>query len=438
MRIFNVRFLVFLGLAGCAVDEPTSSLESSLTIERAPNAKGWADSAARVGAIDRGNPFFTVRSNGRSCATCHDSTAGWTITPELAQSLNGVGPLFKPFDASNNPNADHSTPQLRQVRYRLVTTRGLLRTTVAAPEPGEFVVKAVTDPYQFSVKWAFTRFRRPNSIANELVTQTLSWNGNDTPARALLEGISGMAAEFHLESPITADEQVAMADLMESLVHAQGEDSVAGPLDQDGARGGVAALAAITFTPGQNDPAASGFDPKVFDLYDAWANRSGSPREDARAAIARGQTIFNTRKIAISGVAGLNDVLGKPVVTGACSTCHSVKNIGSHPVFRPMNIGTAATSVNLASELPQITVRNTTTNQTLTLTDLGYGGDTGKWVDLGKFSVPKLRGLASRAPYFHAGSAPTLEAVVGFYNNRFGIGLTAAEQHDLAAFLGAL
>ena len=35
-----------------------------------------------------------------------------------------------------------------------------------------------------------------------------------------------------------------------------------------------------------------------------------------------------------------------------------------------------------------------------------------------------LRALASRAPYFHNGSAATLEDVVDFYDTRFSIGLT--------------
>ena len=46
--------------------------------------------------------------------------------------------------------------------------------------------------------------------------------------------------------------------------------------------------------------------------------------------------------------------------------------------------------------------------------------------------------IASRAPYFHNGSAMTLSNVVQFYNVRFNIGLTEAEKADLVAFLNAL
>ena len=63
---------------------------------------------------------------------------------------------------------------------------------------------------------------------------------------------------------------------------------------------------------------------------------------------------------------------------------------------------------------------------------------TGKWSDVGKFKGPVLRGLAARAPYFHNGSAATLEEAVDFYDTRFHIGLTTQEKSDLAAFLKAL
>jgi cytochrome c peroxidase len=63
---------------------------------------------------------------------------------------------------------------------------------------------------------------------------------------------------------------------------------------------------------------------------------------------------------------------------------------------------------------------------------------TGNCADIGKFKGPVLRGLAARAPYFHNGSAATLEDVVEFYDQRFGIGLTDQQKSDLIAFLNAL
>lgn len=63
---------------------------------------------------------------------------------------------------------------------------------------------------------------------------------------------------------------------------------------------------------------------------------------------------------------------------------------------------------------------------------------TGKWADMSRVKGPILRGLSARAPYFHNGSAATLDDVVKFYDTRFHIGFTAQESTDLANFLKAL
>jgi len=85
-----------------------------------------------------------------------------------------------------------------------------------------------------------------------------------------------------------------------------------------------------------------------------------------------------------------------------------------------------------------ITLQNNTSGQLLQITDPGRALITGKWNDVGKVKGPALRAPASRAPYFHNGSAATLRDAVEFYNHRFGIGLTDAEKADLIAFLNAL
>ena len=68
------------------------------------------------------------------------------------------------------------------------------------------------------------------------------------------------------------------------------------------------------------------------------------------------------------------------------------------------------------------------------VTDLGRAMISGKCVDIGKVKGPILRGLVSRAPFFHNGSAATLDDVVLFYDQRFSIGFTAQEKKDLVAF----
>ena len=63
---------------------------------------------------------------------------------------------------------------------------------------------------------------------------------------------------------------------------------------------------------------------------------------------------------------------------------------------------------------------------------------TGKCADIGKTKGPILRALASWAPYFHNGSADSLEAVIDFYVQRFALNLKKQQKKDLVAFLGTL
>jgi cytochrome c peroxidase len=97
-----------------------------------------------------------------------------------------------------------------------------------------------------------------------------------------------------------------------------------------------------------------------------------------------------------------------------------------------------AAASNRPEFLPLLTVRNRNTGEIRTTTDLGRALTTRLWADIGKVRVLGLRGLAARAPYFHAGQAKTINQVVDFYNVRFAIGLSADQQADLAAFLRAL
>jgi cytochrome c peroxidase len=54
------------------------------------------------------------------------------------------------------------------------------------------------------------------------------------------------------------------------------------------------------------------------------------------------------------------------------------------------------------------------------------------------YRTSPLKGVWQHAPYFHDGSAATLEAVVQRYNTRRSLGLTAQEIADLAQYLKSL
>jgi cytochrome c peroxidase len=146
----------------------------------------------------------------------------------------------------------------------------------------------------------------------------------------------------------------------------------------------------------------------------------------------------------ITGVAGLNDTLSKSTVNGTCSTCHDTPNVGNHSATLALNIGVTGAGKSAPpaldiSGLPVFTVLCTSgPSKTLEVTDLGVAMISGKCADIGKTKAPILRGLTGRSPYLHNGSAPNIEALIEFYNQRFNIGLTDQQKADLGAFLESL
>ena len=171
-----------------------------------------------------------------------------------------------------------------------------------------------------------------------------------------------------------------------------------------------------------------------------------SPKSERRQAIARGEELFNTTNINITGVAGLNDALNQQSIEGECGTCHDTPNVGDHSVKAPLNIGVANAGADAPpaldiAGLPVFSLWCTSgplAGQLFEVTDPGRALITGKCADIGKLKGPILRGLAARAPYFHNGSAATLADVVEFYNQRFDIGFTDQQKADLVAFLSSL
>jgi hypothetical protein len=207
----------------------------------------------------------------------------------------------------------------------------------------------------------------------------------------------------------------------------------AGKVDQQGARGGPMALFAQPFFVGINDPLGPGpFTPSSFDIFGAVQSANNFWQ-----SITRGEALFNSKPIRIQGVAGLNDLAGAEVIPGTCTTCHNTPNVGNHSVPLAIDIGLNDLA-RRTPDMPLFLLVNKTTNATVLTMDPGRALITGKWKDIGKTKGPNLRALSGRAPYFHNGSAATLNDVVNFYETRFTIGLTPQEKQDLVNFLGSL
>jgi hypothetical protein len=428
---------------------------------------GLLQTSTPGGRIDTGNPFFqSLGSNGRSCSTCHQQQDGWTVSAADVQrrfaATRGTDPIFRLVDGANSPLADVSTLAAREVAYSMLLNRGVIRVSLPIPADAEFTLTAVDDPYGYASAQAMSLFRRPLPATNLIWDTAVMWDGRETylpfmpPMDAGVNvGALRMSLASQARDAVLGHEQAASAPSQATidqivgfelpLVTAQIHDNRAGRLDNDGGMGGPRILALQKFWIGindslGNDPTLDPFNPKVMQLFDDWRNpgsRRNDPQTSARAAIARGQELFNSLPIAITGVAGLNDATGQPVIHGTCGTCHDSPNIGNHSVAAPLNIGISDAS-RRTPDMPLYTLTNIKTGEVIRTTDPGLAMLTGKWADIGKFKGPNLRGLAARAPYFHNGSAATLRDVVDFYDTRFNIGMTEQQKSDLVAFLSAL
>ena len=128
---------------------------------------------------------------------------------------------------------------------------------------------------------------------------------------------------------------------------AQQVERQAGRLNSNQATGGPVAISqqVPNFFLGINDPfgknpKGTAFNPNIFDLYVAFDNS----RDPFRQSLARGEKLFNTTKINITDVAGINgagDTLEGTPVPGFCGTCHDTPDVGNHSVSAPLNIGIA-------------------------------------------------------------------------------------------------
>jgi cytochrome c peroxidase len=418
------------------------------------NSSGSHRTVSERQDVSTANPFFqSLGSNGRSCVTCHDPSTGWTITPAFVQqrfdATGGTDPLFRTVDGSNSPDADVSSIAARSQAYSMLLNKGLIRVGLPIPDSAEFTLESVYDPYGFASPKELSLFRRPLPSTNLKFLSTVMWDGRESvkgqTMHANLSRQANDATRGHAEGTrdLTDEEREQIVDFETSLFTAQVFDNAAGQLNVEGARGGVDALSTQEFFIGINDPlgnnpAGQVFDPEAFTLYRNWANLSASDSvSEARRAVARGETIFNTKPIAIVGVKGLNDELGVATIPGTCTTCHDSPNVGNHSVSAPLDLGLTDES-RRTPDLPLYTLRCTASGEVTKTSDPGRALVTGKCKDIGRFKGPILRALATRAPYFHNGFAADLTQVAEFYNTRFDIGLSEQEKADIVAFLKAL
>ena len=424
------------------------------------------------GGIDQTGPFFqSMGSNGRSCATCHQPSDGMSVSA-LSLLLRfaataGTDPIFRTVDGSNcDHNIDVSTVSGRYSAYSLLRTRGLFRIAIAVPSGADYAVTSVSNPYACNETNVISQYRRALPATNLRFLTSVMWDSRESNPLTGTTGIAYANDPNALESDLahqsvdatagheqgdgtrpTSSEQTAIVSFEMALSTAQSA-SFFGPLNSEGGNGGPLSLSSLSFFPSMNSsqqpgglvtPGDGQSTSNIFNLFQSWSSLSSF---DFRASVARGQTIFNTRPINLTGVFN---------TTGTCGSCHNTPNIGNHSFASALNIGTGDPSasnggVNLGqldiSYLPSITVCQLVNGQPggncKTTSDLGLSLIDGQFADVGKVKVPVLRGLSARAPYFHNGSAQNLMDVVHFYEHRFGLVLSTQDEVDLYNFLSVL
>ncbi len=448
-----------------------------------PASQTYPDPTGTLGQDNTGgalltssNPFFQpLGTNGRSCASCHIPSNGFGLSISSIQSIfnatNGTDPLFNKKDGTACPSMPITTLAQRKNSSALLLNQGLIRiphTLQISASLLQFQITAISDPYGCNTStnngltaWGpgvtpagvLSVYRRPLPATNLLFNSSIL--ADNAAASLAVQASNATLGHENASVAPTTDQVNAMVSFESGNFTAQLNDNSAGALNASGATGGPDPISGLPFFVGINDPlkqnpTGAAFNTHVFNIFDAWTDTTNTSLTPSQRSIGRGQTIFNTRTFNITGVSGLNTnsvhapKSQAPVIVGTCGTCHDTPNVGTHSTNEMMNEGTndvAPVGGLNVSALPIFTlqcVAGPLTGQTYQTRDPGAATLDGFCRDVGKTKVLGLRGLASRPPFFHNGSAPDMATMVNFYNVRFNIGLSQQDQTDLINFLNAL
>jgi len=367
---------------------------------------------------------------------------------------------------------------------------GVIRVGIGVPAGADYQLILTQDPFYFASAKELSLFRRPLPSVNVKANVQVMWDARESEGRPAVRDAlinqANDATQGHAERPTPLDTTTRqrIADFQLNLFNAQAVGNLVGALNvpacevnEDGeecepARGGafnVSDMIAhgspggsqgplpafaenvnnpfLPLCPDPGDTPASNttcFKNVALTFFDPWESDEipqDSTLNKNRGDIGDGENIFYNKPIRITGVAGLNDSK-RPVINGFCTTCHNTPEVGNHSFKRLMNTGVSDPFVannplaaNLAGFPKYVIAPNSSPGAYITTTDPGLALRTGKFADMNKFKVPNLRGLGSRAPYFHNGEAKTLGDVVDFYDRRFGIGFTSEERRKILLFL---
>jgi cytochrome c peroxidase len=450
--------------------------------------------------LDHTNKFFdpSFGTNGQACVTCHQPSLGFDINVASIQSaFTATGltdPLFQLNDTANDPNGTVTADN-----FSLFLNTGVVRIGKTFAAMSNFKVEPQTtakfgtlplvnnDPQQGTGHTTLSLFRRPLVNTNVHLDSSVLWDGRASIGNMRAQVVGAAKTLLLATNPSAPDADQVVAFMLgvytdQQFDRAAGIDANgncviatcgAGNLDARGALGSVHNLVDFALGPNVpcNLPATANLlqNPCVpnvpgYSIFDAWLNIDSAQQNASspgRREIAQGQELFNDANLTIpaGGIPGLSEL---PGATIHCSTCHSKANVGNNPdATFFVRIGTDSVQILTAlgspvqgmldrvKQLPEYCLRPSsdptpfstaacgTHAGDLKTTDPGRAMVTGDIADVGKFKPPILRGLTVRSPYFHAGAADGIDALVDFYNARFNIGLTPEQHTALVSFLEA-
>ena len=400
------------------------------------------------------NAFFqALGTNGRSCATCHQPSSGMGLSLRNVRArfkaTAGRDPLFAPVDGADCPSAVPGTDPEAATRARLARGDPQPRVdphpaAMAAegragqPKPVEFdiTITPQEDKPGCNVRPGLRARGRlrlglspaADDGADELQDAAAGRQGPDPAgqpdvgrARTSLEQQAINATRATRRRPRRRRRRsCARSSSSRTRLHRPADRRRGRTAGCRGAKGGPIHL--YRQTPEQ------AFGP-TFDEYERWGRSA-----DKRRSISRGQAIFNNRLFIVQAVAGFNDRpdVGNLAIS-SCSTCHNIAHAGSDALgqsaarHRHWRHGAVHRRAEAGGVLPRFTLTCHADAQPhpflgrgpIVTNDPGLALLTGKCADIGKFTLPQLRALAAREPYFHDGTARTLKDVVDIYNRRF-------------------
>jgi cytochrome c peroxidase len=312
-----------------------------------PNPGGASQTYSTTGGgIDLTGPFFQILgTNGRICGSCHLPRNGMSISAADVQFrfllTQGQDPIFRTVDGSNcNHSIDVSTLAGKYSAYSLLRTRGLIRIAIAVPANADYRVVSVNNQYGCNESDVISMYRRPLPSTNLRFLSAVMFDGRESSASTGTTKILDSNYPTSLQNDLahqsvdatnghaqgngtrpTPAEQQQIVNFEMALSTAQAFGNRAGLLNAHGANGGPIPLITQPFfisinssvhfllpqfeQPGGLVTRGDGqFTSAIFDTFAAWA---ALPYSDPRASVARGQAIFNSKPINITGVAGIND-----------------------------------------------------------------------------------------------------------------------------------